>query len=174
VNPHVADEDAVGRAAALLLGSRFLVLATADATGPWAATVNHVVSAAGTLLFCSDPRSRHIRQLAATRVVAATTYTTEPGQVPLDGVQLRGRCSRVGFGQLADRHEEFFTKSYPDPATRVRSLIPLRNFRSSPGFRLYEIDILGCWVRDLRARREERLERRTRVPLLALRAALAA
>ncbi|MEV6028664.1 pyridoxamine 5'-phosphate oxidase family protein [Streptomyces sp. NPDC052036] len=164
----------VQRATALLTGSRFLVLATADATGPWAATVNHVVSRAGALLFCSPPQSRHGRHIADRPVIAATAYLVGPGQTPLDGVQLRGRCTPAGEDELTALHEEFFTRAFPDDAVRDQALIALRDFGPAAAYQLYTIEITQCWVRDLQARRCERAERRLSVPVPDLVVALRA
>ncbi|NIY69349.1 pyridoxamine 5'-phosphate oxidase family protein [Streptomyces malaysiensis] len=168
------DPSPAQRAAALITGSRFLVLATADAAGPWAATVNHVAGQTGSLLFCSSPRSRHSQHIASRPMIAATAYMVGPGQNPLDGVQLCGRCTPASEDELTRLHREFFVRAYPDTAARDQTHIALRDFGPAAAYQLYTIEITQCWVRDLQARQRERAERRLPVPVPDLVAALRA
>lgn len=167
----------IERAAALLIGSRFLVLATAnsaDRAGPWIATVNYVVSSAGTLLFCSAPHALHSQHIGVQPEVAVTVYHIDPDPDKIDGAQLRGQCVPVPEDELPGLHEEFFVKNFPDPEIRTQVMLPLANFQPGGTHQLYAITITECWVRDHTAWRDHRADRRLPIPIDSLITALVA
>jgi uncharacterized protein YhbP (UPF0306 family) len=163
----------VERAVTLLTCSRFLVLATTDPvgeTGPWAATVNYVVSDTGTLLFGSAPDALHSRHIGAQSQVAATVYHAGSEPEATDGVQLRGRCAPVTADELPRLHHEFFVKDFPNPDVRaeVLSVLPLARFEPGGTHRLYAITLTECWVRDQTAWSQTQIDRRIPVPVGSL------
>ena len=165
----------VDRAVALLTGTRFLVVATSGETGdPWAATVNHVVADDGTLLFCSSPRSLHSRHVISRSDIAATVYHLDPDPEANDSVQLRGHCAPAAAEDLSRLHTEFFTKDFPDTATRTQMTIPLIRFHPGGTHQIYVTEISECWVRDHKAWQDRQEDSRTPVPLDELVTRLAA
>lgn len=161
--------DLADRAVAILCGQRFLVLSTCDASGmPWAATVNHVVSDCGALLFCSSPNALHSQHIAEQPVVAATAYHLDPDPDSIDSVQLRGICAPAAREDLPRLHTEFFVKDFPEPAVRAAMTIPMARFEAGGTHQLYTIAITECWVRDHQAWRDDQIDRRVSVSIKSL------
>jgi uncharacterized protein len=71
-----------------------LILATADATGPWSAPVYYVF-VDGAFYFFSSPQSRHVQQALSTEMAAASIFHQSDRWEDIRGVQMKGRILSI-------------------------------------------------------------------------------
>ncbi len=82
------------RAMALIRTQRTMVLATGNATEPWAAPVYYVYSAPG-FYFFSSPKARHIEQALEGATAAAAIFHDSDQWEHIQGVQMSGAVCPV-------------------------------------------------------------------------------
>lgn len=142
------------RAHQLLLDSRYLCLATAGRQQPWVAPVQYAISAAGELLFCSPPQTRHAKDLQAHDEVAVAIYHALSQDI-VSGLQLLGHCRPSTPENLSEKWRDFYTEAFPDPSVRQNWEVPLEDFGADRKRMIYAITIDECWLFDTRPTSEE-------------------
>lgn len=95
-----------------LLNHTTMTLATVGSEGPWAAAVFYAHDADLSLYFKSNPKTRHIRDLATSDQVALTIHDDGQSWKSLRGLQIFGSCSRVSDHELS-RVERCYMEKFP-------------------------------------------------------------
>jgi uncharacterized protein YhbP (UPF0306 family) len=100
----------------LLFERSVLCLASASRRGPWCAPLFYAPMDGGrSLVFVSDPGSRHGRELAADPRAAAAVYLETDVASEVRGVQLAGRVELLD-GRVERRARAAFLRRYPHVA----------------------------------------------------------
>lgn len=159
------EPSALERALKLIRGSRYMVLATASGVGPWAATINYVVSSGGQLLYYSSPAARHSRDIGVTSVIAAAIYSVGPDG-DADGLQLTGQCKVItSSSAIDDAHQQYYLRNFADPDIRSEWLIDRSQFDEGGTHRFYTVDIEECWVIDIEQWPLSKVDLRLAIPV---------
>ncbi len=93
-----------------------MTLATCGSDGPWAAAVFYAHDAGLTLYFKSDPKTRHMQDLAVLPELAATIHNDGQDWKSLRGLQISGSCSEVS-GHDFPRADRCYIEKFPFLAT---------------------------------------------------------
>jgi len=108
-----------------------LTLATADAGGPWAASLFYASDEAMNLYVLSDPATRHGRAMAPGARVAAAVHDETMEWTRIRGIQL------WGTGEKLTAIEEVFaryTEKFPFARELIRTDGPHRFYRITPAW----------------------------------------
>jgi uncharacterized protein YhbP (UPF0306 family) len=89
-----------------------MTLATRGGDGPWAAAVFYAHDADLALYFKSDPKTRHMQDLADFPTAAATIHSDGQDWKSLRGLQILGTCSQVGDRDLP-RVDRCYVQKFP-------------------------------------------------------------
>lgn len=87
--------DPISRAARVLRTNSYLVLATRDEAGPWAAALAYTLKAPDRLYFVSSRTSRHGAAIEATDGVAGVIYDSQAETADVESIQFAGTARRI-------------------------------------------------------------------------------
>ncbi|WP_276329041.1 pyridoxamine 5'-phosphate oxidase family protein [Crossiella equi] len=155
--------EATDRAISILRNNRYVVLATTDAQGPWAAALAHAPAAPNHLYFASQNDSRHARALTADPRVAGVVYNSTVVSDDADGIQLSGHCEAVHDD---DQLLLFLKRSSDILADPLEEEFAF--FRQAEGLTLYKITVDQVWVLDQKRYLEEAVDAREEVDVSRL------
>jgi len=137
----VTESDQRKRIEDYLLNHTTMTLATVGSEGPWAAAVFYAHDADLSLYFKSNPKTRHIRDLATSDQVALTIHDDGQSWKSLRGVQIFGNCSRVSDDELP-RVERCYIEKFPflgaisDVSLDAEERILAERLKNTPYFQL--------------------------------------
>jgi nitroimidazol reductase NimA-like FMN-containing flavoprotein (pyridoxamine 5'-phosphate oxidase superfamily) len=128
----------------LLLGGKYMTLATADGDGvPWVSPVVYGCDASLNFYWASGLDARHSVNVRARPEAALSIF--DPAQIPNSGVQgiyVEGAASELDGAELAAAVTTFYRWRYPDPQTfqqkrrgpeEFQDVSPRRIYRLTPG-----------------------------------------
>ena len=126
-------------AAKIILGNRYLTLATMGVEGPWAAPLAYTVDLDLTFIFYSALESQHCKNIAVNSIVSGAIFDSREPSDTADGVQFLGVAQIVDSSLLSAVMQRYFTKSFPDPEVRKKWARPVIDFQGSAVQRFYRI-----------------------------------
>ncbi len=139
----------VDRAIAVVRANRYLVLATVDQRGPWAAAVSFVSAAPNRLYFVSRDWSRHGKAIREDGRVAGVIYDSRAAMEDVESVQFEGVCIELRG------NEEETRLVLERGAIRDKGAIPtaddVKQLANSADQRLYRVEIRESFVLDQQA-----------------------
>ena len=133
--------------AAYLASHNTMTLATRGGEGPWAAAVFYAHDSDLGLYFKSDPKTRHMRDIALSPEVAVTVHDDGQDWKALRGLQIYGSCSEVRDRDLA-RVNRCYIEKFPflaavaEHSANVEERVLADRLRSTPFY-----ELRAHWIR---------------------------
>lgn len=91
------------RAIRVIQNNKYMVLATADSDGPWAAALAFVIVGRSELAFISQRSSRHGSAIGKSSAVGGVIFDSQAEAADVESVQFSGTCVDVGDDEDAIR-----------------------------------------------------------------------
>lgn len=140
--------DQITLAANLLRANRYLTLATAGRSGPWASPLAFTVEPDFSLVFYSAVESIHCKNLSKDDRVSGAIFDSTSGSDDADGLQFSGRGAEVREKDIDGVMQRYFEMSFPDSSVRQRWLRPREDFLGKAPQRFYRISISDLFKLD--------------------------
>lgn len=138
----------VETAARIIVGNRYMTLATARDDEPWASAVAYAWNADLEFVWFSATTAVHSENAAVNpKAVAAIFNSTEPSDT-VNGVQTRGSIDIVDGPDLQSVMDHYFAQSFPDRASREKWQRPRESFLGDQPLRFYRLTADELWVLD--------------------------
>jgi hypothetical protein len=134
------------RALKIISNNRYLVLATCDSDGPWAAPLAFVWLPDGGFTFYSAMQARHVCPRGT--VVAGAIFDSTASSDEADGVQFSASMDEVPVSELVDVMDAYFEGSFPDPDVRARWVRDPADFQGDAPQRFYRLTVHATYVYD--------------------------
>lgn len=140
------------RARAIVDASRYMTLATADEAGePWATPVWFAHAGYRDLLWVSDPRARHSRNVESRPAVGVVVFDSQVALGEGEGVYMAARAGRVSGDAELEAWVAAFSRRSVEQGGRAWGVGDVSGAAVS---RLYRAVAAECWL----GRRDERVE----------------
>ena len=146
----MSDEDLV-RAADIILGGRYLTLATARENRPWAAPVAYSTHGDGALYFYTGIDTQHFQDFAVSWTAAGAIFNSTLPNADADGVQFVASVAEVGDQDLDEVMDKYLSSQFPSAEDRRAFEAPRTFFVAPARQRFVRLALESVYLPDLAA-----------------------